>query len=106
MPEKILFGTDASPSTPEVSWEESAWTTNKNAPEALAIALTGMIQSGSITRARATELAQMVLRENARTLYKLQGEPAAINLLASHRTSTKMVQVHSHTYVINHRSFC
>ena len=70
-PEKILFGTDASPTTPEVSWEESAWTTNNNAREALAIALTQMIQSGSITRTRATELAQMVLRDNARTLYKL-----------------------------------
>ncbi len=69
-PEKILFGTDASPATPEVSWEESAWTTNKTAREALAIALTGMINDGDITRERALELAHMVLRENAKGLYK------------------------------------
>jgi predicted TIM-barrel fold metal-dependent hydrolase len=70
-PEKLLFGTDASPATPEVSWEESAWTTNKNAREALAIALTGMIRDGDITRERALELARMVLKENAKGLYKL-----------------------------------
>ena len=70
-PEKVLFGTDASPATPEVSWEESAWMTNKTAREALAIALTGMLRDGDITRARASELARMVLRENAVGLYGL-----------------------------------
>lgn len=70
-PEKILFGTDASPATPEVSWEESAWLTNKTAREALAIALTGMVNDGDITRARASELARMVMRENAGKLYGL-----------------------------------
>lgn len=70
-PEKILFGTDASPATPEVGWEESAWTTNKNAREALAIALTGMVKDGDITHERAMELARMVLRENAIGLYRL-----------------------------------
>ncbi|MBA3766258.1 MAG: amidohydrolase family protein [Acidobacteria bacterium] len=68
-PEKVLFGTDASPATPEVSWEESAWLTNKTAREALALALTGMLAGGDITRARAMELARMVLRENAMKLY-------------------------------------
>jgi len=70
-PEKILFGTDASPMTPEVSWEESAWMTNETAREALAIALTGMMTDGDITRERASELARMVLRENAIKLYGL-----------------------------------
>ncbi len=70
-PEKILFATDASPATPEVSWEESAWMTNRTAREALAIALTGMLRDGDITRARASELARMVLRENAFRLYGL-----------------------------------
>ena len=70
-PEKILFATDASPATPEVSWEESAWMTNRTAREALAIALTGMLRDGDITRARASELARMVLRENAVRLYGL-----------------------------------
>ena len=70
-PEKILFGTDASPATPEVGWEESAWMTNKTAREALALALTGMVRDGDITRRRASELARMVLRDNAAGLYKL-----------------------------------
>lgn len=71
-PEKILFGTDASPATPEVSWEESAWLTNQTAREALAIALTGMMRDGDITRDRARELANMVMRDNAVKLYKLK----------------------------------
>lgn len=71
-PEKILFGTDASPATPEVSWEESAWMTNKTAREALALALTGMMKDGDITRERAMELARMVMRENAIKLYGLK----------------------------------
>lgn len=70
-PEKVLFGTDASPATPEISWEESAWLTNKTAREALAIALTGMMNDGDITRERASELARMVMRENASKLYGL-----------------------------------
>jgi predicted TIM-barrel fold metal-dependent hydrolase len=71
-PEKVLFGTDASPATPEISWEESAWMTNKTAREALAIALTGMVQDGDITRERASQLARMVMRENAISLYGLK----------------------------------
>lgn len=70
-PEKILFGTDASPATPEVGWEESAWLTSNTAREALAIALTEMIEDKEITRQRASELARMVLRENAAGLYKI-----------------------------------
>jgi len=42
------------------------------ASEALGIALTGMLRDGEIDRARAVELARMVLRDNARTLYKLK----------------------------------
>jgi len=68
-PEKVLFATDASPATPEISWEESAWMTNKTAREALAIALTGMMKEGDISRERALELARMVLRDNAAKLY-------------------------------------
>ncbi len=70
-PEKVLFGTDASPATPEVGWEESAWLTSNVARDALAIALTGMVQDGEITRSRASELARMVMRENAAELYGL-----------------------------------
>jgi predicted TIM-barrel fold metal-dependent hydrolase len=71
-PEKILFGTDASPATPEVSWEESAWLTNKTAREALAIALTGMMNDGEVSHTRALELARMVMRDNAIRLYELK----------------------------------
>ena len=70
-PEKVLFGTDASPATPEVGWEESAWLTSNTAREALAIALTEMIEDKEISRERASELARMVLRENAAGLYKI-----------------------------------
>ena len=39
--------------------------------QALAMALTGMVRDGEVSRARAVELARMVLRENARQLYGL-----------------------------------
>ena len=70
-PEKVLFATDAYPYSEEVGWEESAWAASKNGREALGIALTAMLRDGEITRSRASELARMVLRENARALYGL-----------------------------------
>ena len=70
-PEKVLFGTDLFPGTPEIDWEEIGWQTTSEAREALAIALTGMIEDKQITRERALELARMVLRENAARLYQL-----------------------------------
>jgi hypothetical protein len=69
-PEKVLFGSDATPNTDDTSWEETGWIASQTAREALAIALTGMVQDGQITRARASELARMVLRENALKLYR------------------------------------
>lgn len=68
-PEKTLFGTDLYPNTPEINWEEVGWQATYSAREALAIALTGMIQDGEITRERALELAHMVLHDNAAKLY-------------------------------------
>jgi hypothetical protein len=68
-PEKALFGTDLYANTPEISWEEIGWQTTQSAREALAIALTGMMQDGEITRERALELAHMVLHDNAAKLY-------------------------------------
>jgi uncharacterized protein len=70
-PEKVLFGTDLFPGTPEIDWEEIGWQTSREARDALAIALTGMIEDKEITRERALELARMVLRENAVRLYRL-----------------------------------
>jgi predicted TIM-barrel fold metal-dependent hydrolase len=71
VPEKVLFGTDAYPYSNEMGWEESGWIANRTAREALAIALTDMMRAGEIDRARAGELARMVLRDNARKLYGL-----------------------------------
>src|SRR5206468_12152267 len=68
-PDRILFGTDAFSFGPAVDWGEVAWLSNTTARQALALALTGMMNDGEITRARAGELAQMVLRENAIKLY-------------------------------------
>ncbi len=69
VPEKVLFATDAYPYTAELGWEESGWIAAKRGREALAIALTRMMQGGQISFDRATELARMVLRDNARNLY-------------------------------------
>ena len=69
VPEKVLFGTDAYPYSDQLGWEESAWIAAKRGREALAIALGGMIRDGEISRDRALELARMVLRDNARSLY-------------------------------------
>jgi len=71
-PEKIMFGLDLYPNTPEINWEEIGWQTSHSGREALAIALTGMIQDGEITRERALELAHMVLHDNAAKLYGWQ----------------------------------
>jgi hypothetical protein len=70
VPEKVLFGTDAYPFSDELGWPEAAWIANRNARQALGIALTGMLDDGEITQARAADLARMVLRGNAESLYK------------------------------------
>lgn len=72
VPEKVLFGTDAYPYSAAMGWEEAAWIASHTAREALAIALTGMLRDGEITRERALELARMVLRDNARKVYGLR----------------------------------
>jgi hypothetical protein len=70
VPEKVLFGTDAYPYSDEMGWEESLVATSRAGRKALAIALTAMLRDNQITRQRASELANMVLRENAKKLYK------------------------------------
>jgi hypothetical protein len=54
-----------------MGWEEAGWVATRNGREALAQVLTAMLRDGEITRAGASELARMVLRENARALYGL-----------------------------------
>ena len=70
-PDKVLFGTDAFDGGVEQGWEQIAWVASTTARRALAIALTGMMRDGEITRDRAQALARMVLRENAAALYGL-----------------------------------
>ncbi len=71
-PEHVMFGTDAFDETPDVGWEEVAWLSTTTARQALALALTGMMNDGEITRARALQLAHMALHDNAAKLYGLQ----------------------------------
>jgi uncharacterized protein len=71
-PNKILFGTDAFSFGPEVDWGEVAWLSNSSARTALALALKGMMNDGEIDRARALELARMVLHDNAARLYSFK----------------------------------
>jgi predicted TIM-barrel fold metal-dependent hydrolase len=76
-PEKVLYGTDAYPYSPAMGWEEAAYIANQNIRQSLEIALTGMMRDQQITRDRALEIARMVLRGNAESLYKFQGIPAS-----------------------------
>lgn len=70
-PEKVLYGSDASPISDNVGWEETAWIGSRNGRLALGLALTGMLEDGEITSDRAKQIAHMVMRENARQLYGL-----------------------------------
>ena len=68
----MLFGTDAYPDdTPLANWEEKVWLVTRTARQAIALALTRMMEEGQISRTRAEELANLVLRENAMTVYDL-----------------------------------
>ncbi len=69
-PQKVLYGSDASPFSNTIGWEETAWIGSKIGRQALGLALTGMLQDDEITHDRAIQLAHMVMRENARALYK------------------------------------
>jgi len=71
-PDKVMFGTDAYPFSDAMSWEETGWVASTTGRQALGLALTEMLHDGEISRERALELARMVLRDNARKLYKLK----------------------------------
>jgi predicted TIM-barrel fold metal-dependent hydrolase len=70
-PEKVLFGSDASPFSPDLGWEVAAQAGTVSARESLALALTQMLQAGEVSRSRAEEIATMVMRTNAARLYNL-----------------------------------
>jgi hypothetical protein len=71
-PEKVLFATDGYPYSQSLGWEESTWLAARNARQALGIALSGMERDGEITPARASQLAHIVLHDNAAALYHLR----------------------------------
>jgi len=71
-PEKVMFGTDLSPGDEQIGWEETGYANARTGREGLALALTGMVNDGEITREKALELARMVMRENAMKLYGLK----------------------------------
>jgi uncharacterized protein len=74
-PDKVLFGTDLYPFEPQVNWEATGYQTETAGRTALAIALTGMMQDGEITRTQASEFARKVMRDNAIKLYGLSNKP-------------------------------
>jgi predicted TIM-barrel fold metal-dependent hydrolase len=71
-PDKVLFGTDAFDGGPAQPWEEVAVVAATTARRALGIALTAMLRDGDISSTRARQLARMVLRDNAVSLYRLE----------------------------------
>jgi hypothetical protein len=71
-PQKVLFGTDGYAYNDGMSWPEATWIASRDAREALSISLTGMLRDHEINRERANDIARMVLRGNAETLYHLQ----------------------------------
>lgn len=68
-PEKVMFGTDGYALSESAGWEETTWIANRNGREALALALTGMVRDGEISRARANAIADEVMRGTASSLY-------------------------------------
>lgn len=70
-PGKVLYGSDAysDHNDDPVWWGDQGWVAAHTARRALAIALTAMMRDGTVTRARAREIATMVLRGNALGLY-------------------------------------
>ena len=69
VPERVMYGSDASPFSDTIGWEETAWIGSTTGRLALGLALTGMQQDGEITAERAKQIAHMVMRDNARQLY-------------------------------------
>ncbi len=70
-PEKVLFGSDYGPMGPGSDGAEIAALAAATAREALTRALDMMVADGELTRARALEIATLVLRGTAIKLYRL-----------------------------------
>ena len=72
MPERVMFGTDAGPFGPGMDWEETTVMGAQQFRKALALALTLMVSDGVVTKTRALQIADSVLRGNAAALYGLK----------------------------------
>ncbi len=70
-PEKILFGTDAVVISDVVGAEETYWLATETGRQALALALSEMVQEGHCDEAEALHLARLMLHDNAAKLYGL-----------------------------------
>ncbi|MGA8030491.1 MAG: amidohydrolase family protein [Bryobacteraceae bacterium] len=68
-PEKVLYGSDASPFSDKIGWEETAWIGSTLGRRSVGLALTGMVEDREITLDRAKQIAHLLMRENARQLY-------------------------------------
>ena len=69
MPEHVMFGSDAGPFGPGFDWEETVLIASHHVRRALALVLTDMTRDGTISKNRAKEIAERVLRGNAAQLY-------------------------------------
>lgn len=70
-PDKVMFGTDLSPGDGAYDWEETGYLFETDARQGLALALTGMVRDGEISRADALKIANQVMRGTAIQLYHL-----------------------------------
>ncbi|MBI3300680.1 MAG: amidohydrolase family protein [Deltaproteobacteria bacterium] len=70
-PEKVLFGTDAMVLSTMVGAEEAYWLAAETGRQALAQALSEMVQEGRCDEAQALHLARLVLHDNTAKLYGL-----------------------------------
>ena len=68
-PEKVTFGTDAYPYSAALGSEQGYWLGVTSARDALTAALAEMVASREITEAKALEIAQGYLHDNATRLY-------------------------------------
>ena len=69
--EKILFGTDAAIFSDLAGAEETYWLATEGGRQALALALSEMVQEGRCDEAEALHMAHLVLHDNAAKLYGL-----------------------------------
>ncbi|MBI3799950.1 MAG: amidohydrolase, partial [Deltaproteobacteria bacterium] len=68
-PEKILFGTNAVVLSDLIGAEETYWLATETGRQALALALSEMVQEEHCDEAEALHMARLVLHDNAAKLY-------------------------------------